>query len=130
MNSFEKVKNYLLDMGHEISHESVEDNLFVLNNENQGICNLMLDCEGDVLVMEQHIFDIEEKDAAFLKRLLQINRELIHGAFVLDEEGRRVLFRDTLALENLDRNELESSINAMAIALVEHAEEFMDVAAK
>ena len=48
------------------------------------------------------------KDSSdFCKRLLQINRTLVHGAFVLDEEGTTLLFRDTLQLENLDRNELE-----------------------
>lgn len=130
MTNFAKVKDYLLEMGHDITHESEDDNIFVLMNEDQGICNMMLDCEGDVLVMEQHIFDLKEKAKDSYKRLLQINRELIHGAFVLDEEGKRVLFRDTLALENLDHNELESSITAMAIALVEHAEEFMDLAGK
>jgi hypothetical protein len=91
---------------------------------------MMLDCEGDVLVMEQHIFDLQDKAGSSYKRLLQINRELVHGAFVLDEKGNSVLFRDTLALENLDHNELESSITAMAIALAEHADEFMDLAGK
>jgi len=38
---------------------------------------------------------------------LQINRELIHGALTLDESGSKVIFRDTLQLENLDLNEIK-----------------------
>ena len=52
-----------------------------------------------------------------------MNRGMIHGAFVLDESGDKVLFRDTLALENLDINEVDSTFSALTIALVEHEEE-------
>jgi hypothetical protein len=130
MTQFEKVKTYLLDMGHEITHENVEDNIFVISNEGKGICSMVLDCEGDVLVLEQHILDLKSTNESIYKRLLQINRELVHGAFVLEETGKKVIFRDTLALENLDKNELDSSFSALTIALVEHSEEFMGLAAK
>jgi hypothetical protein len=130
MNYFEKVKNYLLDLGYEISIESNDDQIFVINNEEKGICNMALDCEGDVLIMEQHVLDFDHVNLDSLKRILQINRELIHGAFVLDESGNKLIFRDTLALENLDQNELDSSFTALTIALVEHADEFMTLASK
>jgi hypothetical protein len=59
-----------------------------------------------------------------------MNRGFVHGALVLDETGQKVIFRDTLAIENLDLNELESSFNALAIALAEHADEFLKLAGK
>ena len=43
------------------------------------------------------------------KELLKKNRELVHGAFALDDSGKKVIFRDTLQLENLDMNELQGS---------------------
>ena len=61
----------------------------------------------------------------FFKRLLQINRTVVHGAFVLDENGKNVIFRDTLQLENLDKNELEGSINSLSLALAEYANELI-----
>lgn len=130
MSNFEKIKGYLLELEHDVTHENTEDNLLVINDENKGICNMMLDCEGDVLVVEQHIFDVNDGDSSIYKRLLQINREMIHGAFVLDEGGNRVLYRDTLEADNLDLNELEASLSALAIALVEHADEFLAFAGK
>jgi hypothetical protein len=55
-----------------------------------------------------------------------MKRTLVHGAFVLDEEGIKVIFRDTLQLENLDKNELEGSITALSIALAEYAGELIE----
>jgi hypothetical protein len=63
--------------------------------------------------------------ADFCKRILQINRTLVHGAFVLDDEGTTLLFRDTLQTENLDRKELEGSIDALSLALGEYASELV-----
>jgi hypothetical protein len=57
-----------------------------------------------------------------------MNRELVHGAFVLDENGKIVLFRDTLQLANLDLNELEASINALGLGLAMYADELIGFA--
>lgn len=118
----------LLDLGHEISQEVAADQLLVINEDNKGICNMVVDCEGDLLILEQHIFTVNPSKPETYKRLLQINRNLVHGAFVLDETGNQVLFRDTLELNTLDKNELESSINALALGLAENANEFLSLA--
>ena len=55
-----------------------------------------------------------------------MNRSLVHGAFVLDERAEFVIFRDTLQLENLDRNELEASIHALSLGLSEYGAELLD----
>jgi hypothetical protein len=57
-----------------------------------------------------------------------MNRELVHGAFVLDEGGELVIFRDSLQLENLDLNEIEASINALGLGLASFADELIDFA--
>ena len=71
---------------------------------------------------------VPSKPDDLFKRLLQMNRNLVHGAFALDEDAKVVLFRDTLQIENLDRNELESSINALSIALSEYGSELLEYA--
>jgi hypothetical protein len=70
--------------------------------------------------------DVPQKAESLFKRLLQMNRTLVHGAFVLNDEGTKIIFRDTLQLENLDKNELEGSINALSIALAEYAGELIE----
>ena len=54
-----------------------------------------------------------------------MNRSIVHGAFAVDEDGKMVLFRDTLQLENLDLNEVDGTIEALSLALAEFAEELI-----
>ncbi len=127
---FEKVKVFLVDMGYAISRENTEEELVIVNDEESGIKNLIVDCEDPILILEQMIMKVPEKSGDLFRRLLQMNRTLVHGAFVLDEEGKMVLFRDTLRLENLDQNELEGSIKALGLALAENAEELLSFSKK
>jgi len=59
------------------------------------------------------------------RRLLQMNRTLVHGAFVLDEAGKSILLHDTLALAHVDVNEVQGTIDAFSLALAEHAQELI-----
>ncbi len=127
---FKKVKNYLFDLGFTLQTEDEAESLVVITDEDKGISNLLIDCEDDILILEQFIFSLQEVDAKILQRLLQINRTIVHGALVLDDEGERVIFRDTLQLENLDRNELEASINSISLMMAEYAGEFISFAGK
>lgn len=128
MADFEKVKDFLLDMGFVMSHEEPQEELIVIDDEDRGIKNLVIDCEAPILILEQVIMSMPESSSDFCKRLLQINRTLVHGAFVLNEEGTTLLFRDTLQLENLDRNELEGSIDALSLAMAEYGGELVSFA--
>jgi hypothetical protein len=128
MSHFEKVKDYILDMGFAISHEEPKEELVVIDDDDRGIKNLVIDCEGSIVILEQVIIPMPKDSSDFCKRILQINRTLVHGAFVLDEEGTTLLFRDTLQLENLDRNELEGSIDALSLGLAEYASELVSFA--
>lgn len=128
MSHFEKVKHYLQELGYEIAREDVIDQIYVINAPEDGIQNLIVDCNEPILVIEQYLFDIDDSDARVLKSLLQKNREIIHGAFVLDDTGKRLLFRDTLELENLDLNEIEASINSLKLLMAEYAEEMLQFA--
>ncbi|HJP18833.1 MAG TPA: YbjN domain-containing protein [Nitrospinota bacterium] len=123
--NMEKVKNYLQELGFSISTENKKEELVVINDEEKGINNLIIDCEEPILVIEQIIMEVPGKANDFFKRLLQMNRTVVHGAFVVDEDGKNVIFRDTLQLENLDKNELEGSINSLSLALAEYANELI-----
>ena len=125
MADFEKVKDYLLEMGFSIDQEIAKEELVVVNDEERGVNHLVIDCEDPILIMEQVILPLPNATAETYKRLLQINRSLVHGAFVLDDEGKTLLFRDTLQLQNLDPNELEGSIDALSLALAEYGGELL-----
>jgi len=129
MNSkFELVKQYLNDMEIAIISEDKTEELVIVEDEENGIKNLVIDCEEPILVLEQVIMKIKPDLNEFFKQLLQMNRNLVHGAFVLDENAQYVIFRDTLQLEHLDRNELEASIHSLSLALSEYGPVFLDYA--
>lgn len=120
MNYSNKVKDYLLDLGYEIVKEIPEEQIFIISNEDNGVNNMVLDCEDSLLVIEQKLVDVSVDNPELWKQLLQANRRLVYGAYVLDETGKHLIFRDTLELENLDKNELEASLNSLALGLVEN----------
>ncbi len=122
---FETVKTFLMDLGYAITQEDPAQELVVVQDEENGITSLIVDCEDPILILEQMILPVPNNPGQMFRRLLQMNRTLVHGAFVLDEAGTLVLFRDTLRLENLDLNELEGSIEALSLALAENAEELL-----
>lgn len=126
--NLDKVKNYLLDLDLKIIDENEAEELVVVEDDDNGIHNLIVDCEPPILVLEQLIMETPKEPGDFFKRLLQMNRALVHGAFVLDEEGKYMFFRDTLQLENLDLNELEASISALSLALAENGAEILEYA--
>lgn len=123
---FDRVKNYLAELNLAITHENPAEELVMVDDEENGIKNLIIDCEDPILVLEQFIMPVPDKEReTFFRRLLQMNRTMVHGAFILDEEARYVSFRDTLQIENLDKNELEGSIRALALALAENGNELI-----
>ena len=122
---FELVKQYLYEMGLPIVSEDIAEELVVVEDQDKGIMNLIIDCEDPILILEQVIMESPGDSCEFYRRLLQMNRSLVHGAFVLDEDAKIILFRDTLQLANLDRNELEGSIQALSLAMAEYGPELL-----
>ena len=126
IDHFEKVQGFLLDLDFNILQENEEDGVFWVENEEAGIHNLVIGCLDPILVMEQFLFEIKNDSKDIYKKLLIKNRDIIHGAFVLDETGKKVIFRDTLQLENLDLNELEGSLNSLSLLLSEYSKELIE----
>ena len=118
---FKKVLDYTLRLALGIVHQDDTEELIVVSNEDKGIYQMVIDCEYPILIIEQLIYKIENRSSDHFLHLLKMNRNLIHGAFVINDEETQVIFRDTLQLENLDFNELEGTINALTLGLAEYA---------
>ncbi len=100
--NLDRVKGYLLDLDLKIVSENEAEELVVVDDEDNGIKHLVIDCEPPIVILEQLIAETPAEPGDLFKRLLQMNNTLVHGAFVLDETGERVFYRDTLQLANLD----------------------------
>ena len=123
--NLDRVKGYLLDLDLKIVSEDEAEELIVVDDEDNGIKHLVIDCEPPIVILEQLIAETPAEPGDLFKRLLQMNNTLVHGAFVLDETGGRIFYRDTLQLANLDLNELEGSIRALSLALGEYGAELL-----
>lgn len=119
------IKETLLNLEFDITIDKKEDGILVIQKEEYGVKNLFLVIADPILIIEQFIFKINQESADIYKCLLQKNRDIIHGAFVLDETGDKVIFRDTLQLKNLDSNELEASLNSLSLLMSEFSEQII-----
>lgn len=125
-NYYTRVKDFLLQLNFNITHENSNDGVIVVSKESEGIKNLIIGVASPILIMEQHIFNIKNKNENVYKSLLQKNRDIVHGAFVLDTTGEKVIFRDTLQLEHLDLNEIEGSLNSLSLLLSEYSQHIIN----
>ncbi|WP_106791942.1 molecular chaperone Tir [Aquimarina sp. Aq78] len=123
---YQVVKKYLLQLKYDIIHENNREGIIMISKETEGIKNMILGVAPPILIMEQHICTIKNKNEIVYRSLLQKNRDIIHGAFVLDETGDKVIFRDTLQIANLDLNELEGSLNSIGLLLGEYSEQIIN----
>jgi len=121
---FKIVKDYVLELGSVIQYENETDNLLVIENEDLGVKNMVIGVATPIIIIEQYLFNLKD-EADIYKQLLIKNRDIVHGAFVLDESGKKVIFRNTLQAETLDLKELESTINSLGLLLSEYSNEIL-----
>lgn len=122
---YNRIIEFLLELDVEITREKPEEGILVIQKEENGIKNLIVGIAPPVLILEQYLFKIKNNSNSIYKSLLQKNRDIIQGAFVLDDEGDKVIFRDTLQIENLDLNEIGASLNSLSLLLSEYSQQII-----
>ncbi len=125
MADFQTVKHYVQELHLAIVKEDPAQHILIFEDDERGIKSLVVGCEEPLLIFEQVIMEVPANPGDMFRRLLQMNRTLVHGAFALTEDSKRVLFRDTLRMENLDLNEVQGTIQALSLAMAEHATELI-----
>jgi hypothetical protein len=122
---FLKINDYLLELGFDIRHADAQENILVVDKPELGIRNLVVGCGDPLLILEQYLLELPAPSLEIYRQLLQKNRDIIHGAFALDDTGRRLIFRDTLQIDTLDLPELEACVNSLGLLLSEFADELI-----
>ena len=126
MNTIETIEDFALRLDCKILYKNEQSGILKIDNQADGIHNLILGVAPPILIMEQLLFSFREDNMDMFKKMLQKNRDTIHGAFVISEEGNRVLFRSTMQLQNLDFNEFESALNSLGLLLSEFSQQIID----
>jgi hypothetical protein len=99
-----------------ITYDTVREDIFTITETETGdMLQLVVDVEESVVCLMMDIGTMD--DITDLEELLRINNTAVHGKFALD--GRNILFRDTLEVENLDLNELEAAMGHMFMTVAQ-----------
>jgi hypothetical protein len=122
---FATIQGYLLELGFDICHADEQEGVFVVDKPELAIRNLVIGCGDPLLILEQYLLDLPAPSLEVYRRLLQKNRDIIHGAFALDETGRKLIFRDTLQIDTLDLAELDACMNSLGLLLSEFSDELI-----
>lgn len=120
------IKDFAIHSGCRIVYQNEQTGILKIENEEDGIHNLIIGIAPPILIMEHYLFSFRDDNVGMFKQLLQKNRDMIHGAFVINEEGNKVLFRYTMQLENINFNEFEGAINSLGLLLSEYYQQIIN----
>jgi hypothetical protein len=112
------IEIYLDDSG--FSFEKVDDDLWRVESPENNVDNIILSYAEPIIVFRINLMKVPENNReAFYERLLMLNAtEIPHGAFGIEEDN--VVVIDTLQLENLNRNELQASVDSLAFTVAQY----------
>ncbi len=125
MDYINTIEQFARACGCTVTYRDDETGILKIENTPDGIHNLILGVAPPVLIIEQYLFSFKADNIEMFKQLLQKNRDMIHGAFVINEDGNKVLFRYTMQLENIDLNEFESALNSLGLMLSEYYQQII-----
>lgn len=122
---FLNIEKFIVDIGYSIKYKNRNEGIFVIENEADGVHNLIIGVATPILIFEQYLFAVKGDNMHVFKSLLMKNRDIIHGAFALTEDGSKVIFRYTLQTNNLDFNEFEAAVNSLSLLVSEYSEQLI-----
>jgi len=118
MISREKLESYLVEL--ELTFQEAGKNTWVVREPEKGLGNLFVMMADPLVVLRLTVMAIPSKGREQLfEELLHLNAtDMVHGAYALD--GKNVVIVDTLEGDSLDVGELQASIEAISLAVVQH----------
>lgn len=126
MNYFSKVENYIQCIDYTITYQNEKEGVFVIENLLDGVQNLIVGVAPPVIIFEMYLFTITADNLEMMKALLMKNRDIIHGAFAITEDGNKVIYRYTLQISNLDQNEFEATLNSLSLLMSEYSAQIIE----
>lgn len=126
MNYFSKVENYIQSIDYTITYQNEKEGVFVIENLLDGVQNLIVGVAPPVIIFEMYLFTITADNLEMMKALLMKNRDIIHGAFAITEDGNKVIYRYTLQISNLDQNEFEATLNSLSLLMSEYSAQIIE----
>ena len=120
------IENFIQNINYTISYKDEKEGVFMIENLLDGVQNLIVGIAPPVIIFELYLFTITNDNLEMLKALLMKNRDIIHGAFAITEDGNKVIYRYTLQIANLDQNEFEATLNSLSLLMSEYSAQLIE----
>jgi hypothetical protein len=113
-----KIEQYLIDLM--LTYQEIGPNVWLIDDEEHGLQNVAVALSEPLVIIRVVAMDAPEKNRLeFFTKLLELNaRDLIHGAYALEED--KVVLIDTLEYDTMDYTEFRASLDALGLALIQH----------
>lgn len=118
MTTNDQIEAYLIET--QLPFERVKDGFWIIHDENDAVDNIVVVHTPPMITFRVKLMEIPTSEREKLYRhLLTLNASsMVAGAYALEDES--VVIVDSLQSENLDYNEFQASIDAIAFAVREH----------
>ncbi|MBA2662985.1 MAG: YbjN domain-containing protein [Bradymonadaceae bacterium] len=122
----DQIEAYLIENG--LPFEQVREGLWLIHDDIDYIDNIVVYHTPPVITFRVKLMEAPSAAARMelFTRLLELNAtSMVAGAYGLEDDA--VVIVDTLQSENLDHNEFQASIDAIAMAVREHFDELTEI---
>lgn len=118
----DQIEQYLIETG--VPFERVKEGFWLIHDDYDAVDNIVVVHKPPVITFRVKLFELSEagNHAELFQYLLRLNAtDMIAGAYGLEDEA--VVISASLQSENLDYNEFQASVDAIAFAVREHFDE-------
>ena len=112
-----KIDQFLIDLMY--TYQQVEQNLWLIDDEEHSLNGVAI-AHTDSLVTFRVVVmdDPKNKSLEFYSKLLELNADLIHGAYALVDG--KILLIDTLEYDTMDFGDFRAVLDAFSLGLAQH----------
>ncbi|MDR0526072.1 MAG: YbjN domain-containing protein [Spirochaetaceae bacterium] len=102
------------------TYRKLEDNLWLLDDENHGLPQVAIMYAAPVVICRTWVMAApKEQRLELFTKLLELNaRDVVHGAYALEED--QIILIDTLVYDTMDYEELMATLDAFGLAVTQH----------
>ena len=118
MQSKEKLVSYLNKLS--LNYEELSPNTWIIKGLAKGIENVVVAAIDPVIIVRVKVMEVPagNREKLFEKLLTLNSTDMLHGAYAID--GGNIFIINTLVAETMDLEELQATLDAIAIALTSH----------
>lgn len=115
-----KIEQYLIEMM--LTYQQVEENLWLLDDEEHSLQGVAVMFVESLVIVRAEIMDVPKTNLLELyTKLLELNAtDIIHGAYALDSDNKKIFLVNTLQYDSMDYQDFQTALESFSLALTEH----------